>query len=458
MTNTCAVILAAGEGKRMRSNKSKVLLEVQLKPMLGWVTDAIRKAGIENLCVVTGHRREQVEAYLENSCETVVQSERKGTGHAVMMAREFLERHHGGHVLICCGDAPFLDSETIADAFAQHLENEASATVISAVLDDPTGYGRLIRGNRGELQAIVEHKEATPEQLAIQEINSGAYWFEIDPLLEVLDSIKASSVTGEYYLPDAVKLLIGAGKTVGAFIAQSDDVVLGANDPSQLFELNRLARDKIIARHIANGVSMPCTDGIIISNDVVIGENVTILPGTILKGRTVIHDGCKIGPTSYIDGSEIGENCLISLSQVRESRILEGTDIGPFSDVRPGSVIGPNVHVGNYVEVKNSSVAAGTKIAHHTYIGDSDIGENVNFGCGCVTANYDGVNKNRCIIGDNAFIGSNVNLIAPVSVGEGAYVAAGSTITEDVPSDALSIARDKQTNKPGWAAEKRSKN
>ncbi len=458
MTNTCAVILAAGEGKRMKSNKSKVLLEVQLKPMLGWVTDAIRSAGIADLCAVTGHRREQVEEYLAGSCETVVQTERKGTGHAVMMAREFLERHSGGHVLICCGDAPFLDSDTIADAFSQHTENNASATVISAVLDDPTGYGRLIRGNRGDLLAIVEHKEATSEQLAIQEINSGAYWFEIDPLLEVLDNIKASSVTGEYYLPDAVKLLIEAGKSVGAFIAQSDDVVLGANDPSQLFELNRLARDKIISRHIANGVSMPCTDGIIISNDVIIGDNVTVFPGTVLKGKTVIHDGCKIGPTSYIDNSEIGENCVISLSQVRKSSVLENTDIGPFSDIRPGSVIGPNVHVGNYVEIKNSTVAAGTKIAHHTYIGDSDIGENVNFGCGCVTANYDGVSKNRCAVGSNAFIGSNVNLIAPVSVGSGAYVAAGSTITEDVPENALSIARDRQTNKLEWASEKRSKN
>ncbi len=457
MINNCAVILAAGEGKRMRSNKSKVLLEVQLKPMLGWVTDAIRNAGIGNLCVVTGHRREQVEAYLAGSCETVVQTERKGTGHAVMMAREFLDRHRSGHVLICCGDAPFLDSDTISDAFAQHMENEASATVISAVLDDPTGYGRLIRGSRGELQAIVEHKEATPEQLAIQEINSGAYWFEIDALLNVLDSIKASSITGEYYLPDAVKLLIGAGKSVGAFIAQSDDVVLGANDPSQLFELNRLARDKILSRHIANGVGMPCTDGIIIGNDVVIGENVTILPGTILKGKTVIHDGCRIGPTSYIDESDIGENCIISLSQVRESKVLENTDIGPYSDIRPGSDIGPNVHIGNYVEVKNSSVAAGTKIAHHTYIGDSDIGENVNFGCGCVTANYDGVNKNRCVIGNDAFIGSNVNLIAPISVGDGAYVAAGSTITEDVPSGSLSIARDRQTNKLGWADGKKNK-
>ncbi len=457
MANKCAVILAAGEGKRMRSNKSKVLLEVQLKPMLGWVTDAIRNADIQDLCVVTGHRREQVEAYLAGSCETVVQTERKGTGHAVMMAREFLEKHHGGHVLICCGDAPFLDSETISDAFKQHTENEASATVISAVLDDPTGYGRLIRGARGELQAIVEHKEATPEQLSIQEINSGAYWFEIDPLLEVLDSIKASSVTGEYYLPDAVKLLIGAGKSVGAFIAQSDDVVLGANDPAQLFELNRLARDKILSRHISNGVAMPCIDGIIIGSDVVIGDNVTILPGTVLKGKTIIRDGCRIGPTSYIDNSEICENCLISLSQIRDSKIYENTDIGPFSDVRPGSEIGPDVHVGNYVEIKNSTVASGTKIAHHTYIGDSDIGSNVNFGCGCVTANYDGINKNRCKVGDNAFIGSNVNLIAPVAVGDGAYVAAGSTITDDVPSDALSIARDKQTNKLGWAAEKRHK-
>ena len=451
MENTCAVILAAGEGKRMRSNKSKVLLEVQLKPMLGWVMDAITGAGIEDLCVVTGHRREQVEAYIDGRCETVVQNERKGTGHAVMMARKFLEKHSGGHVLICCGDAPFLDSATIAEAFGQHIEREDSATVISAVLDDPTGYGRLIRGSRGELQAIVEHKECNQSQLRIQEINSGAYWFEIDSLLRVLDNIKASSITGEYYLPDAVKLLINDGKGAGAFIASSDDVVLGANNPSQLFDLNRMARDKILSRHIANGVAMPCIDGIIIGNDVIIEDNVTILPGTTLRGHTTIHSGCTIGPHSYIAESEIGENCVISLSQVRKSVIMGGTDVGPFSDVRPGSTIGPNVHIGNYVEVKNSSVGEGTKIAHHTYIGDSDIGSNVNFGCGCVTVNYDGVKKERCVVEDEAFVGCNVNLIAPVKVGNGAYVAAGTTITKDVPQGALAIAREKQVNKEDWA-------
>lgn len=456
MNNNCAVILAAGEGKRMRSNKSKVLLEVQLKPMLGWVMDAITKSGIEDLCVVTGHSREQVEKFIDGRCETVVQAERKGTGHAVMMAREFLERHSGGNVLICCGDAPFLDSTTISNAFEQHIERGDSATVISAVLDDPTGYGRLIRGSRGELQAIVEHKEANPDQLAIQEINSGAYWFEIDALLNVLDGIKASSVTGEYYLPDAVKLLISVGKGAGAFIAASDDVVLGANNPSQLFDLNRLAREKILSRHIANGVAMPCIDGIIIGNDVIIEDNVTILPGTTLRGHTVIHSGCTIGPNSYIAESEIGDNCVISLSQIRQSRIDENTDIGPFSDVRPGSVVGPNVHIGNYVEVKNSTVGEGSKIAHHSYIGDSDIGSNVTFGCGCVTVNYDGERKERCVVEDNALVGCSVNLIAPVSVGKGAYIAAGTTITDDVPADALAIAREKQVNKPGWAKKKRS--
>lgn len=459
MNNICAVILAAGQGTRMKSNLPKVMLEVQLKPMLGWVIDAAKSADISNICIVTGHLRERVDAYVGDTCKTVFQSERKGTGHAVMMARDFLCEHKGGCVLVCCGDAPFLDSSTIAGALAQHTETGDAVTVISANLSDPTGYGRLVRGENGGLLAIVEHKEATAEQLAITEINSGAYWFDVDALLGILDSgkLQASSLTGEYYLTDAIELLIAEGKGAGAYIAESAAVVYGANNPRQLFELNSIAREMILAKHIDGGVSMPCTDGIIIGPDVEIAANTTILPGTILSGKTVIGSGCRIGPNSVVEDCTVGDNVILNATQARKSIILDNTDIGPFSQVRPNCTIGPNVHIGDFVEVKNSVLGTGTKVAHLTYVGDSDVGERVNFGCGCVTVNYDGQHKARCTIGNDAFIGCNTNLVAPVTVGNGAYTAAGSTITEDVPSDALGIARARQQVKDGWAAAKRAK-
>ena len=458
--NVCAIVLAAGEGKRMKSKKPKAMMEVLFKPMLGWVIDSVREAGVNDICVVTGHLEEMVKEYLsktytgENACSTVTQTERKGTGHAVMMAKEFLEAHKGGSVLILNGDAPFMDSSNISNSYLYHMGRSSCVTVISAMLDDPTGYGRILRGADGRLLSIVEHKEATLEQLAVKEVNSGAYWFEIDALLSVLDTehIKCSSVTGEYYLPDAVKLL---GDAADAFTADSASVVMGANDPVQLNELNQIARRQILDNMIAEGVSITCSDGVIIDPDVTVGGGTVILPGTILRGKVSIGEDCTIGPNSFIENSIIHDNVIVNSSQIKQSEVFEGTDIGPFSQIRPNCKVGPRVHIGDFVEVKNSVLDEGTKVAHLTYVGDSDIGKRVNFGCGCVTVNYDGQNKARCTVGDDSFIGCNTNLVAPVTIGEGAYTAAGSTITNDVPSDALGIARARQVVKDGWAAAKR---
>ncbi|MBQ9902231.1 MAG: bifunctional UDP-N-acetylglucosamine diphosphorylase/glucosamine-1-phosphate N-acetyltransferase GlmU [Clostridia bacterium] len=459
--SVCAIVLAAGEGKRMKSNKPKAMMEVLFKPMLGWVIDSVREAGIHDVCVVTGHLEEMIKEYLsktytgESVCSTVTQTERKGTGHAVMMAKGFLEAHKGGSVLILNGDAPFMDCRNISNSFFFHEAQSNCVTVISAMLDDPTGYGRILRAADGSLMSIVEHKEATMEQLAVKEVNSGAYWFSVDALLSVLDTdhIKQSSVTGEYYLPDAVKLL---GDAANAFTADTASVVMGANDPVQLNELNQIARSAILNKMIADGVSLTCTDGVIIGPDVTIGSQTVILPGTILKGRVTIGSDCTIGPNTMIENSTIHDRVIINASQVKQSEIFEGTDIGPFSQIRPNCKIGPKVHIGDFVEVKNSVLDEGTKVAHLTYVGDSDVGKRVNFGCGCVTVNYDGQHKARCTVGDDCFIGCNTNLVAPVSIGAGAYTAAGSTITNDIPSDALGIARARQVVKDGWAAAKRS--
>ena len=461
--SVCAIVLAAGEGKRMKSKKPKAMMEVLFKPMLGWVIDSVREAGVKDVCVVTGHLEQFVKEYLsktyvgENACSTVTQYERKGTGHAVMMAKEFLEAHRGGSVLILNGDAPFMDCLNISNSFCFHEVQGSCVTVISAMLDDPTGYGRILRAADGTLMSIVEHKEATMEQLAVKEVNSGAYWFNVDALLSVLDTdhITQSSVTGEYYLPDAVKLL---GDASSAFTADNASVVMGANDPVQLNELNQIARASIINNMVAEGVSITCTDGVIIGPDVSIGSGTVVLPGTILRGKVSIGSNCTIGPNTMIENSTVHDRVIINASQVKQSEILDGTDIGPFSQIRPNCKIGPKVHIGDFVEVKNSVLDEGSKVAHLTYVGDSDVGKRVNFGCGGVTVNYDGQHKARCVVGDDCFIGCNTNLVAPVNIGAGAYTAAGSTITEDIPSDALGIARARQVVKDGWAAVKRGDN
>jgi bifunctional UDP-N-acetylglucosamine pyrophosphorylase / glucosamine-1-phosphate N-acetyltransferase len=335
---SCAVILAAGEGKRMKRNRPKCLSPVLLKPMLQWVIDAARAAGIDDLCTVTGFLHERVDAYLaehDPGVTTVLQAERKGTGHAVMMAADFIRSHaKNGNVLVLNGDAPFLEADTIRKALEQHIKSGSAVTVISAVLDDPTGYGRIIRaGGDGELRAIVEQKDASADELAVREVNSGAYWFRAEDLLEILPQIRSNNKQGEFYLTDAVALLFAAGKKAGAFAADSPDAVKGANDCLQLHELNVIARNAVLRKHMSDGVDIPCTDGVVIGPDVVIGKDCTILPGTMLSGRTVIGNGCTLGPCTVLDGCTVGDGCILDSVRGTNCTLEPGTCPKPFTQL-----------------------------------------------------------------------------------------------------------------------------
>ncbi len=449
MSVKSAVILAAGKGTRMKSDYPKVLCEVLFKPMINWVIDTCKDAGIDTICTVTGYRGELVREQLDESVETAVQEQQLGTGHAVMSAREFLERNKDGDVIVLNGDAPFIDRGTIENSYDLHKRQGNAVTVITARLDNPTGYGRVVRGRNG-IEKIVEQKDASPSELLINEVNSGAYWFNVGYLLDVLFRLSNDNKQGEYYLPDTIALSLSKGRKVNAYISENPDVILGANSRSQLLELNQIANRRMIDNLMDSGVEFLSLDGILIAPDVKIGRGTRVLPGTILKSGTVIGEDCEIGPNSLISASTVGKGTRLNAVQCYQSEIGEGVSIGPFCHIRPGSRILSGVHIGDFVEVKNSVIGEDTHISHLTYVGDSDVGKKVNFGCGVATANYNGVSKARCQIGDNAFIGCNTNLVAPVKIGANGYTAAGSTITDEVPDDAMGIARARQVNKEGY--------
>lgn len=450
MSKNGAVILAGGQGTRMRSDKPKVLAQVLFRPMIDWVIDAALQAGIEDICVVTGFGADVLEAHLNGRTQTVHQQERLGTGHAVMQAKEFIAAHAGGHILILNGDAPFADAKTICGALARHENENCAQTVVSACVENPYGYGRIVRNAEGSFLCITEEADADEETKRINEINSGLMWFAADALADVLGKLSNNNPKGEYYLTDTVDILLSEGKKVSAFVSANPDTVLGANTRLQLHELNEIARQRSLEKFMLDGADIPFTDGVIITPDCTIGTDTLILPGTIIKGGCVIGNGCVIGPSSLIDDCRIGDGCILNRVQAENSIIEDGADLGPFMHVRPNSHIGKNVHCGNFTEIKNSVIGDKTSISHLTYIGDSDVGSGVNFGCGTVTSNYDGLAKHRTVVEDNCFIGCNTNLIAPVKIGKNAYTAAGSTITQDVPPMNLAIARERQTNKEGW--------
>ncbi|NLT57939.1 MAG: bifunctional UDP-N-acetylglucosamine diphosphorylase/glucosamine-1-phosphate N-acetyltransferase GlmU [Clostridiales bacterium] len=448
--NHCAVVLAAGEGTRMQMPGAKVLLPVLGKPMIDWVIGAVLEAGVDDCCLIVGKDLEQVRARVGDGVCYALQLERKGTGHAVRQAEDFLRAHSGGHCLVLAGDSPLISGGTIRRAGRMHLEEGNAVTVISAVVGEPFGYGRIVRDVSGGLLRIVEEKDADPNQRRICEINSSAYWFEVDALLEALPEIGAGNEKGEYYLTDAVEILLRAGRRAGAYVAQDADEILGANTQRQLLTLQQVALGKVLDRHLENGVMISSVDGLTIGPDVVIGPGTVLHQGCRLLGSTRIGAGCVIGPGSVIEDSEIGDGVTVNASQVYRSRVGDKTRVGPFAHIRPDCVVGEEVKIGNFVELKNSTIGKKTSIAHLTYVGDADIGSGVNLGCGVVTVNYDGRAKYRTTVRDRAFVGCNVNLVAPVEVGEGAYVAAGSTITSPVPADALAIARARQENKEDW--------
>jgi bifunctional UDP-N-acetylglucosamine pyrophosphorylase/glucosamine-1-phosphate N-acetyltransferase len=460
MNNNCALILAGGKGTRMKSDLPKPMFDVLGEPMLEWVISACEEADVLDICVVKGFGAEVIDEYLQKrhgkaDCGTVLQEERMGTGHAVMTARPWLEiaGRREGDVLILCGDAPFVDADTIKKSYDYHKTGKNAVTVITAELESPKGYGRIIRTDGG-ISAIVEERDLRDNQKDICEISSGAMWFSIEALLFALGEIRPNNAQNEYYLTDSILILGQNGYKTDAFITENKNVVLGANDRRGLLALNDAARLEIIGRHLDCGVEFVCSDGVMIDRKVKIAGGVKIYPGTILCGETSIGGGSVIGPNSLIENSTVGKNCVLNSVQVFESTLCDNVKAGPFVRIRPGSKIEAGVKIGNFVEVKNSAIGEGTAIAHLTYVGDSDVGANVNFGCGVAVANYDGTKKSRTEIGDGAFIGCNTNLVAPVKVGKRGYTAAGSTITLDVPEGALAIERTELVIKEGYSDRK----
>ena len=450
MDTICALVLAAGDGKRMKSRHPKVLCEVLFKPMLRWVTDSIAAAGIDDVCAVVAPDADEVLAVLPKDCATAVQANKLGTGHAVMMAADYLEAHRGGSVLVLNGDAPFVDGETIRQALAEHRKEGNDLTVVTARLEEPFGYGRIIRNEQDGLSAIVEERDADEKTRLIQEVNSGVYWFEVDFLLDALGKLGTDNAQGEYYLTDTVGIAVAEGRPTGIYRAMSPDVILGANSRGELAVLNETARRRVLARHLDAGVNIPFPETVVIDPDTVIGRDTTVLPGCILRD-CAIGEGCTVGPYSVLTSVTVGDGAEVAQSTGEGAAIGSGARIGPYARLRPGTVIGDRAKIGNFVEVKNSTIGEGSSAAHLTYLGDSDVGREVNIGCGVVTANYDGKEKLRTVIGDRAFVGCNTNFIAPVSAGAGSIIAAGTTVTDDVPEDALAVGRARQKNREGWA-------
>lgn len=450
MSKIHAVVLAAGQGTRMKSKLYKVLHPVCGKPMVQHVVDTLAEMRVEDVVVVVGHGADAVRATLSDRVTYALQQEQLGTAHAVSQAVPFLEDKHGT-TFILYGDVPLLSSETLTSLLEYHLQQQAAATVLTATLADPTGYGRIIRDDAGDVLRIVEHKDATQEERAIREINTGIYCFDNQKLLTALAQVKNDNAQGEYYVTDCVGILREAGEKVAAFVAVDPDETMGVNDRAQLSEAEAYMRKRINVRHMKNGVTIIDPASTYIEADVTIGQDTVIQPGTHLRGRTIIGADCVIGPQADLTDVQVDDGVAISYSVLVDSLVAKEATVGPFAYVRPGSEIGANVKIGDFVELKNAKIGKGTKVPHLSYVGDAEIGEGVNIGCGTITVNYDGAKKHKTIVGDGSFIGCNTNLVAPVTVGRNAYVAAGSTINQNVPDDALAIARERQVNKLGYA-------
>jgi bifunctional UDP-N-acetylglucosamine pyrophosphorylase/glucosamine-1-phosphate N-acetyltransferase len=411
--NVITVIMAAGKGTRMKSEKSKLVHKIYDKELVKRVVELSKAVGSDETIVVVGHLREQVEAVLGDTVTYAYQEELLGTGHALMQAGPLMEGKKG-KAIILYGDVPIIRKETLLKLVEKSIKDKEYATLLTAVVDNPTGYGRIIRDVGGNIKAIVEEKDADPLQKEIKEINSGIYCFDIPELLKALELIRPNNAQGEYYLTDVIKIMNEKGLKTGAVIVEDNTEILGVNDRIQLELLTRVLRMRINTEHMKNGVTIEDSNSTYIYDNVTIGTDTVIHPNTTIKEGVIIGKNCEIGPNAYI---------------------------------REGCVIGDNVKVGNFVELKKTKVGNRTKVPHFIYLGDTEIGEDCNVGCGTITCNYDGKNKYKTKIGDRAFIGSNTNFIAPVTIGDDVLIAAGSTITEDVPSGMMGIARERQVNK-----------
>ena len=457
-----AIVLAAGKSTRMRSKLPKALHPVCGKPILGHILDALAHAGVGRRVVIVGHQAETVKGSLDTRYgpETLLYAEQvvqKGTGHAAQMA-ETLLADHKGVVLVLPGDAPLLTSDSLRHLIETHIAQSAGATLLTAVLPHDAGsYGRVLRDADGMVEGIVEARDATDEQLAIREINTSVYAFSGPSLFRALRDLRPNNTQGELYLTDVIKLLREAGETVAACVAGDPDIVLGVNTRVELAEINAKMRARLLQNLMLSGVTIADPTTTYVETDVTVGQDTIILPNTHLIGATHIGEDCVIGPNAIVTNSTIGDRVLFRASAADTAVIGDDSKIGPFAHLRPGTKLGKAVRIGNFVETKAALLEDGVSASHLTYLGDATVGAKTNIGAGTITCNYDGFLKSRTEIGSNTFIGTNSTLVAPITVGNDAFTAAGSVITENVPDGAFAIARERQTVKEGWVSARRER-
>ena len=449
MTNY-AIILAAGKGTRMKSDLPKVLHKVAGISMLEHVFRSVNAINPEKTVTVVGHKAELVEQVLAGQTDFVRQTEQLGTGHAVMMAEPVLE-NLTGQTLVIAGDTPLITGESLKNLIDFHINHKNVATILTAEADNPFGYGRIVRNQHDEVLKIVEQKDASDFEQQIKEINTGTYVFDNARLFEALKNINTNNAQGEYYITDVIGIFRENGEKVGAYTLKDFDESLGVNDRVALATAESVMRSRINQQHMVNGVSFVNPHATYIDVDVEIAPEVQVEANVTLKGQTKIGAETILTNGTYIVDSVIGERTVITNSMIEESIVADGVTVGPYAHIRPGSSLAKDVHVGNFVEVKESSIGENTKAGHLTYIGNSEVGANVNFGAGTITVNYDGQKKYKTIIGNNVFVGSNSTIIAPVELGDNSLVGAGSTITKDVPADAIALGRGRQINKEDYA-------
>ncbi|MGW9044541.1 bifunctional UDP-N-acetylglucosamine diphosphorylase/glucosamine-1-phosphate N-acetyltransferase GlmU [Streptomyces lydicus] len=456
------VVLAAGEGTRMKSATPKVLHALCGRSLVGHVVAASRELDPENLVVVVGHAREQVQAHLaevDPAVRTAVQHEQKGTGHAVRTALEQLSDSGvvlDGTVIVVCGDTPLLTGETLRRLGETHAADGNAVTVLSAEVPDATGYGRIVReAGTGAVTAIVEHKDATDTQRAIREINSGVFAFDARLLVDALGKVRTDNSQGEEYLTDVLGIVREAGHRVGAAVAGDHREILGINNRVQLAEARRLLNERLLERAMLAGVTVVDPASTFVDVSVTFEQDATVHPGTQLLGSTHVGTGAEVGPHARLTDTSVAEGAVVSFTVAEGARIGAGANVGPYAYLRPGTDLGPKSKAGAYVEMKNASIGEGTKVPHLSYVGDATIGEFTNIGAASVFVNYDGEAKHHTTVGSHCRTGSDNMFVAPVTVGDGAYTAAGSVITKDVPPGSLAVARGQQRNIEGWVARKR---
>ncbi|MDW8797154.1 bifunctional UDP-N-acetylglucosamine diphosphorylase/glucosamine-1-phosphate N-acetyltransferase GlmU [Staphylococcus pseudoxylosus] len=444
-----AIVLAAGKGTRMKSKKYKVLHDVAGKSMIEHVVDNVKQSGVEQLVTIVGHGAQNVKETLGDASLYSFQEEQLGTAHAVKMASEHLKDKQGT-TLVVCGDTPLITAATLKSMVEHHENAKAQATVLSATAENPYGYGRILRDSAQRLTKIVEQKDASETERQINEISSGIFAFDNQVLFEKLELVRNENAQKEYYLPDVLSLILDDKGNVEIYHTDDFEEIMGVNDRVMLSEAEKAFKKRINEQHMRNGVTIVDPATTYIGADVIIGEDTVIEPGVKLAGNTVIGEDTIVGQYAEITNSKIGSNVTIKQSVINEAIVGDHANIGPFAQLRPGADLGEKVKVGNFVEVKQSVVKTGAKLPHLSYIGDAEIGERTNVGCGSITVNYDGINKFKTIIGNDSFIGCNTNLVAPITLGDRSFIAAGSTITDNVPQDSLALARARQTTKEGY--------